>query len=90
MNQPLLEWENLRRFVNSEPPLFGTAGVRDPDYPCDAYDARGYQGDGSCDSDGHYECKNCSKLSPGAPRFTQDRAGRGDRLRLYWARRRTG
>lgn len=82
----LLRWEALRRAVNNLPPFFGQVGVRDPDFPCEDYDSKGYQGDGRCESDGHYECTNCSKLSPDAPRFTQDDEGRRNRLRLFWAR----
>jgi len=37
---------------------------------------------GRCASDGHYECARCSHLSPEADRFTRDRDGRADRLRL--------
>jgi hypothetical protein len=81
----LQDWENLCRFVNGAPPLFGTVGVRDPDYLCEEYDALGYDGSGKCLSDGHYECVNCSKLAPNAPRFEND-GGRGDRLRLFWLR----
>lgn len=86
--QAIVDWENLRRFVNSEPPLFGTPGVRDPDNVCEGYDARGYNGTGDCLSDGHYECTNCSQLSPNAARFEENfgRDGRADRLRLFWAR----
>jgi hypothetical protein len=82
------DWESLRRFVNGLPPVatVGTVGVRDTDNPCDGYDGRGYDGTGSCLSDGHYECANCSQLSPNAPRFTQDRAGRAMRLRWFWMR----
>lgn len=88
--QALIGWENLRRYVNGQPPLllFGAVGVRDPDNPCESYDARGYDGSGRCDSDGHYECVNCSHLSPKAPRFDQDREGRVARLRLFWRRER--
>lgn len=64
---------------------FGAVGVRDPEYPCDAFDGAGYDGSGNCRSDGHYMCKECSRLSPDAPRFTNDRDGRRDRLRLYFA-----
>jgi hypothetical protein len=84
------EWEALRRFVNGEPSLLGTVGVRDPENPCEAFDGRNYDGSGSCSSDGHYLCVECSQLSPEAPRFQEyGRQGRGDRLRLYW-RRKTG
>lgn len=78
-------WNELVAFVNGRT-LFGQVGVRDPDNPCDSYDAAGYNGLGSCMSDGHYECANCSWLSPEAPRFTQDLAGRAYRLRLFWSR----
>ena len=66
---------------------FGAVGVRDPEFPCDAFDGEGYTGLGDCLSDGHYLCVDCSRLSANAPRFTQDRAGRGDRLRAFWGRR---
>ena len=48
---------------------------------------KGYTGRGTCHSDGHYLCVECSELSPDAPRFHEHgRAGRADRLRLFWAR----
>jgi hypothetical protein len=54
-----LSWESLRRYVNSEPPMLGTRGVRDAEHP------------------------------PEAPRFVEyGRAGRADRLRLFWSRKR--
>lgn len=81
-------WQSLTDAANGRV-RFGAVGVRDPDYPCEAYDARGYQGAGPCMSDGHYECANCSQLSPEAPRFTQDREGRVMRLRWFWARPRS-
>jgi hypothetical protein len=85
----LLDWENLRRFVNNQPVLFGTVGVRDPDNVCEVFDGKNYDGTGDCLSDGHYLCKECSHLSPRAPRFEEYGAqGRADRLLLYWARRR--
>lgn len=84
----LLEWENLVRFVNGRVPAFGSPGNRDPEFPCTEFDGKGYDGYGRCLSDGHYMCVECSHLSPKAPRFEETREGRGDRLRLYWARRR--
>lgn len=63
----------------------GAVGVRDPAYPCEAFDGRGYDGRGECHSDGHYLCTGCSHLSEDAPRFHQNRDGRRDRLRLYFA-----
>jgi hypothetical protein len=84
-----LAWEVLRRAVNSEPPLVGTVGVRDPESVCEAFDGEGYDGRGRCMSDGHYLCTECSELSPDAYRFTEyGRAGRRDRLLLFWRRRR--
>ena len=79
-----LAWEVLRRSVNDEPPLFGTVGVRDPDYPCESFDGRGYNGHGRCQSDGHYMCEECSELSSDASRFEENygAAGRLDRIRL--------
>lgn len=87
MNEIETRWESLLRFVNSELPMFGSVGVRDPDSPCEVYDGRGYDGSGRCLSDGHYECVNCSHLAPNSPRFEEyGRDGRGDRLRLFWRR----
>lgn len=89
MSDALLNWEALRRFVNAEPPLFGTVGVRDPEYPCQEFDGKSYDGTGACLSDGHYLCKECSKLSPQAPRFEEHGVkGRADRLLLLWSRHR--
>lgn len=89
MTEALQNWEALRRFVNSEPPLFGAVGVRDPEYPCAEFDGKNYDGRGDCKSDGHYLCKECSKLSPDAPRFAEHGAeGRADRLLLFWSRHR--
>lgn len=82
-----LAWEVLRRAVNAEPPFVGTPGVRDPDGVCESFDGKGYNGRGQCLSDGHYLCVECSELSPDAPRFQEHgRAGRVDRLRLFWRR----
>lgn len=62
MTEPLQRWRALVNFVNATPGA-GTVGLRDPDYPCYSYDGEGYNGRGRCDSDGHYECNNCSHLS---------------------------
>lgn len=85
MTEPALQrWAELVAGVNGRT-LFGQAGVRDPDNQCSEYDGLGYDGSGSCLSDGHYECQNCSKLAPNAPRF-ENEGGRADRLRLFWRR----
>lgn len=89
MTDPLLNWQTLVAFVNSKPGPFGAPGIRDPEYPCEEFDGRNYDGTGSCKSDGHYLCKGCSKLSKDAPRFVEHGVqGRADRLLLFWARRR--
>ena len=86
MTHPLLAWGELVENVNGRTHL-GQAGVRDPEGICEAFDGKGYDGTGSCRSDGHYLCVHCSELSPEAHRFTEyGRAGRADRLRLYWSR----
>jgi hypothetical protein len=82
----LASWNELFHHVNGRTMLH-QVGVRDPENPCEAFDGQGYDGTGRCDSDGHYICNECSHLAPDAPRFNQDRAGRADRLRLYWARK---
>jgi hypothetical protein len=39
----------------------GIPGNRDPEMPCTGYAPRPYQiGDWPCETDGHYECQNCS------------------------------
>lgn len=65
-------WRELTARVNGET-LFGVAGVRDPDYPCDAFDPVAdidwlgvritAPGNGQCDADGHYLCRGCRELS---------------------------
>jgi len=62
-------WRALIEEVNGRA-SFGAVGVRDPQFPCEGYDGKGYAGHGRCDSDGHYMCLRCSHLSPTAPRFT--------------------
>ncbi len=84
----LIAWGELVANVNGRT-FLGQAGVRDPDHVCEDFDRAGYDGHGSCRSDGHYLCTECSHLSPDAYRFTEyGRAGRADRLRLYWSRSR--
>lgn len=82
----LQRWNELYAHANGRTTL-GEVGVRDPEYPCSEFDASGYDGYGNCQSDGHYLCTECSKLSKSAPRFSENGAdGRMDRIR---ARRRT-
>jgi hypothetical protein len=86
----LEQWATLVRFVNDAQTV-GDPGVRDPENPCSVYDGDGYNGDGNCVSDGHYECVNCSRLSPDAPRFQEyGAAGRLDRIRLLMTHRTRG
>ena len=79
-------WEELYRAVNGRPGLFGSPGVRDPDFPCEAFDGEGYAGNGDCEADGHYLCRECSRLSSKSPMFW-DRGGRRDRLLMFWRRK---
>ena len=85
------DWQDLYLAVNGLPGRFGAAGVRDPDYPCELFDGKTYDGRDDCNSDGHYMCDECSHLSPEAPRFTEPKSRHGnpsgDRLRLYWHRK---
>lgn len=81
-------WNELADHVNGRATV-GQVGVRDPEYPCEAFDGHGYDGTGACMSDGHYLCVDCSHLTPNAPRFEEHgRGGRRDRLLLYWRRKR--
>lgn len=61
MSEALNRWYALVSELNGRP-LVGTPGIRDVDHPCEEYDGKGYDGRGRCDSDGHYECVNCSHL----------------------------
>jgi hypothetical protein len=81
----LAAWSALVDEVNGRTSL-GQPGVRDPEGICEAFDGLGYDGSGTCKSDGHYMCAECSLLSPEASRFTERDGGRRDRLRLFWAR----
>jgi hypothetical protein len=82
-------WQQLVEEVNGRPGILGAVGVRDPEGVCEAFDGKGYDGTGRCDSDGHYLCTECSHLSPDAPRFQEyGLAGRVDRLLLFWRRHR--
>lgn len=91
MNVPL-PWANLIERLNGRAGFIGTAGVRDPEHPCEVFDGEGYDGGGDCLSDGHYLCVECSELSPDAPRFQEyGAAGRLDRIRaLRLTQRRRG
>jgi hypothetical protein len=41
---------------------YGAAGIRDPDFPCDEFEDGTFgEGNGNCDSDGHYLCNHCTK-----------------------------
>ena len=81
-----IAWEVLRRSVNGEHGYEGTPGVRSPEYPCELFDGRGYDGSGDCHSDGHYLCTECSQLSPDAPRFVEPYAGPSGHRRRFFGR----
>lgn len=79
----------------SPDPRFGQAGVRDPDAPCEAYDPTenaGYlgltitaKGDGDCNSDGHYLCHDCKRLSNARVQEIATWAREDDERRIYLA-----
>lgn len=61
-------WRELLREVNGGRPIDGVPGMRDPDAVCvdfDPIDDRGTYaaGDGRCDTDGHYLCRECRHIS---------------------------
>lgn len=70
MTHPMA-WLELEASVNGRT-LFGQRGVRDPDNPCEGFepvvgiDWLGCQltadGNGTCQSDGHYLCLGCEHL----------------------------
>lgn len=74
-SESLQQWSLLVHEVNGRS-VVGMPGVRDPDFPCDAYrptpdaDLLGLRvtaaGDGDCASDGHYLCGGCEHLSASA------------------------
>lgn len=83
-----LSWRELEAQVNGRQ-LFGMAGVRDPDGPCDVFapvegiDWLGVRvtarGNGDCDGDGHYLCLGCERVSAARIRLATDgRMGGGD------------
>lgn len=57
MSEP--EREMVRVGVDRLPRLrvIGSAGVRDPDFPCDGFSPG--EPDGDCQTDGHYLCHEC-------------------------------
>lgn len=67
-----IAWREMVHNLNGDT-LFMSAGVRDPEAPCEAYeptknpDHLGLRitapGNGRCDSDGHYLCVGCVHLS---------------------------
>lgn len=73
MNPLPPSWASLIRALNDAPPMCGDAGVRDPEYPCDAFDPLPDRvkptGRGDCMGDGHYMCRECSMLSAESPNW---------------------
>ena len=60
-------WVGLMSELNGRIPD-GTAGIRDIDAPCDAFMPVGApyeysKGTGDCDTDGHYICLECIRIS---------------------------
>lgn len=70
------EWVALVRTLNDYPPRMYDVGVRDPDYPCSAFDPLpdGVKpmGGGDCMGDGHYLCRECSQFSAASERWPSE------------------
>lgn len=58
-------WNALVAEVNGRP-LDGTPGVRSITAPCELFDGVEPSGSGTCSTDGHYLCTECSHMSMGA------------------------
>lgn len=81
LNRPVI-WTEDDIEVTEPDPDCGVRGKRCSDYPCEGYnpvpDATylGLQikspGDGDCDSDGHYLCNDCTRLSNRAIEWRQN------------------
>lgn len=52
-------WRVLVEDVNGRRAV-GSPGVRDPAFPCGAYEPG--EPDGDCEADGHYLCRGCVRL----------------------------
>lgn len=63
-------WAALVAEVNGRP-LDGTPGIRDINAPCELFDGKEPDGSGTCWSDGHYLCRECSHLSRESSRFDE-------------------
>lgn len=57
MNVPKT-WASLVAQINGN--LVGAEGVRDPEFPCDAFVPGKPEGD--CETDGHYMCDECTRM----------------------------
>ena len=60
-------WAQLEASVNGRTRA-GMPGVRDPEFPCSAYAPFGEpfqhsEGGGTCDTDGHFMCVECTQIS---------------------------
>ena len=58
MSSALQRWEWLVASVNGRGTI-GQPGVRDPEYPCEAFEPGDPEPDATCMTDGHYMCNEC-------------------------------
>jgi len=80
MSHTILAWNQLVASVNGTTTI-GTTGVRDPDYPCEGFNAVGaafhqvteFSTMNRCETDGHYMCTECTEISIGELRRRQGR-----------------
>lgn len=70
-------WRALVAEINGARVPDGTPGVRDADAPCESFDPAGKDfedapGRGTCETDGHYICRECVHISIAALRRRRD------------------
>lgn len=70
-------WRSLMNELNGGRIPDGEPGIRDVDAPCDAFQPAGKpfepaEGNGDCETDGHYICSECVHISQRAMRLRQD------------------
>jgi hypothetical protein len=57
-------------------PGLGKKGIRDSDHPCEAFDPGGLSFESDCDTDGHYVCSECKRMSIPAKESLSERSSR--------------
>lgn len=72
-----IAWRALVAEINGARVPDGTPGVRDADAPCEDFEpvGRAFEdapGEGNCETDGHYLCRECVHISLAALRRRRD------------------